>query len=66
MKDSDIMGTDGFKVQEYTIHILEPIYPDNTKSKNENVKMMMDKNYQLWKELYEKTYEKPLVYNSMR
>ena len=66
MKDSDIMGTDGFKVQEYTVHIMEPIYPDPLKSKNENVKEMMDKNYQLWKDLYEKTYEKPLVYGSMR
>ena len=66
MKDSEIMGTDGFKVQEYTVHIMEPIYPDPLKSKNENVKEMMDKNYQLWKELYEKTYEKPLVYGTMR
>ena len=66
MRDSDIMGTDGFKVQEYTIHILEPIYPDPLKSKNENINMMMDKNYALWKDLYEKTYEKPLVYGSMR
>ena len=66
MRDSDIMGTDGFKIQEYTIHILEPIYPDPLKSKTENVKEMMDKNYQLWKDLYEKTYEKPLVYGSVR
>ena len=66
MKDSEIMGTDGFKVQEYTVHIMEPIYPDPLKSKNENVKMMMDKNYNIWKEIYEKTYEKPLVYGTMR
>ena len=66
MKDSDIVGTDGFKVQEYTIHILEPIYPDPLKSKNENINMLMDKNYALWKDLYEKTYEKPLVYSSIR
>ena len=66
MRDSDIVGTDGFKVQEYTIHIMEPIYPDPLKSKNENINIMMDKNYTLWKNLYEKTYDKPLVYNSMR
>jgi 1-acyl-sn-glycerol-3-phosphate acyltransferase len=66
MRDSDIVGTDGFKVQEYTIHIMEPIYPDPLKSKNENINIMMDKNYTLWKNLYEKTYDKPLVYSSMR
>ena len=28
MKDSDFMGEDGFYVQEYTIHIAKPIYPN--------------------------------------
>ena len=31
MEDSDILGDDGFYVQEYTIHIAEPIYPDPQK-----------------------------------
>ena len=63
MQDSDVVAKDGFNVQEYTIHISEPIYPDPTKNKQENLKMMMDKNFQIWKNLYEKTYNKPLSYD---
>lgn len=62
MNDSDIIGGDGFPVQEYTVHILEPIYPDSKLSDKENIEMMRDKNYQMWKEVYEKTYGIPLEY----
>ena len=64
MKDSDIMGDDGFYVQEYTIHIGEPIYPDKSLSYREGVKDMLDKNYNLWKEIYERVYHMPLVYDT--
>ena len=66
MEDSEVIGKDGFKVQEYTIHISEPIYPDKQKSKQENIKMMMDKNFQIWKALYEKAYKTPLSYGSYK
>lgn len=62
MNDSDIIGGDGFPVQEYTINILEPIYPDGNLSKKENIEAMNKKNYALWKDVYEKTYGIPLVY----
>ncbi len=62
MTDSDVDDGEGFKVQEYTIHIGEPIYPDSEKSQRENVEEMMEKNYQVWKEIYEKFYGVPLVY----
>lgn len=62
MEDSDIMGDDGFYVQEYTIHIAEPIYPDPEKSRPENAEMMRRKNYEIWKQIYEKTYQVPLEY----
>lgn len=62
MEDSNILDNDGFYVQEYTVHFCEPIYPDPDLKKNENAKMMCSKNYQAWKEVYEKTYNKKLVY----
>ncbi|MDD6307601.1 MAG: glycosyltransferase, partial [Clostridiales bacterium] len=66
MEDSDILGDDGFYVQEYTIHVAEPIYPDSHKTKAENVEMMRDKNYEVWKQIYEETYGEKLVYTCDR
>ena len=64
MKDSHIMGDDGFFVQEYTIHISEPIYPDSSLSKNEKIRKMMDENSRVWKEIYENEYHIPLRYTT--
>ena len=64
MADSDIVGNDGFFVQEYTVHILEPIFPDSNLSVKKNAEQMKDKNYEMWKTLYEKVYGIPLVYKS--
>lgn len=63
MEDSDILGKDGFYVQEYTIHIGEPIYPDKNKSKAENAEEIRTKNYELWKKIYEESYKEELVYS---
>ena len=62
MEDSDILGEDGFFVQEYTIHIAPAIYPEENVSRSENVESMRRKNYEIWKEIYEKTYGEKLVY----
>ena len=62
MQDSDILGDDGFYIQEYTIHIAPAIYPDPNKSRAVNIEEMRQKNYEVWKEIYEKTYGEPLVY----
>jgi 1-acyl-sn-glycerol-3-phosphate acyltransferase len=62
MQDTDIMGEDGFPVQEYTIHVGEPIYPDTEKRVGQNTQEMMDKNYQIWKEIYETVYGIELKY----
>ena len=64
MKDSDIMGDDGFFVQEYTIHVGKPIYPDKNLAYPARVRDMMDKNYGLWKEIYEEEYQIPLSYTT--
>ena len=64
MEDSDILGDDGFYVQEYTIHIAEPIYPDPQKTQAENVDAMRRKNAVVWKQIYEEFYGIPLVYDT--
>ena len=64
MKDSHIMGEDGFYVQEYTIHISEPIYPDNSLGRNEKTQKMMDENFKVWKDIYEREYQIPLTYTT--
>lgn len=66
MEDSDILGDDGFYVQEYTIHVAEPIYPDERKSRGENIEAMRTKNYEVWKRIYEETYGEKLVYSCER
>ena len=64
MRDSDYMGQDGFYVQEYTIHIAEPIYPDPSLTYRVNVEHMMAKNAEVWKNIYETEYGMPLVYTT--
>lgn len=64
MEDSDVMGEDGFPVQAYTIHIGEPILPDSAKSVRVNTRDMLNRNYELWKEIYEETYRIPLAYTT--
>lgn len=63
MNDSDKIGGDGFPIQEYTLHFLPAIYPDETKTVKENMEIMKDKNYAMWKEVYEKVYKLPLTYS---
>lgn len=62
MRDSDIMGEDGYYIQEYTIHIGKPIYPDETLSHSKRVNKMMEENFEVWKEIYEREYQVPLAY----
>ena len=62
MKDSDIIGEDGFFVQEYTIHIAEPIYPNPEKKYGEKIEEIMAKNSEVWKNIYEEEYQMPLTY----
>lgn len=64
MKDSDVMGEDGFFVQEYTIHVSAPIYPEPGLPHRIQAEQMMYKNYEQWKEIYEKEYHIPLSYTT--
>ena len=64
MKDSDVRGEDGFYVQEYTIHVAPPIYPDPALKTRRQVTDMMLKNYQVWKGIYESEYHIALTYTT--
>lgn len=66
MEDSNIIGDDGFPVQEYTVNIEEPIYPDGQLSKKENINNMKEKNFEVWKDVYEEFYKIPLEYTTIK
>lgn len=65
MEDSDIIGEDGFPVQEYTVNIEKPIYPDDNLTEKENTEAMKEKNYEVWKNIYEDFYKMPLEYDTL-
>lgn len=65
MEDSDLIGDDGFPIQQYIINIEEPIYPDKSLSIKENTEMMKNKNYEVWKKVYEEFYKIPLEYTTI-
>jgi len=62
MEDSDHLDPDGFPVQEYIIHILPAILPDETLPRAEAIQKMKQENYDGWVKVYEEFYGKPLVY----
>lgn len=64
MQDSNIIGADGFPIQEYTLNIGEPVYPDEKLSENQNKEMMKEKNFEIWKKVYEDFYKIPLKYTT--
>ena len=65
MEDSDIIGEDGFPVQEYTVNIEKPIHPDENLTEKENTEAMKEKNYEVWKNVYEDFYKMPLEYDTL-
>lgn len=65
MEDSSIIQDDGFPVQKYTINIEKPIYPDKNLNKKQNINIMRDKNFEVWKNVYEDFYGIPLKYETI-
>ncbi len=63
MEDSEIIGEDGFPIQEYTVNIGKPIYPDEKLNERANTEIMRDKNFDIWKNIYEDFYKTPLEYD---
>ena len=64
MQDSDKIDGEGYPIQEYTVNISEPIYPDENLSSRENMEMMLNKNFEVWKQIYEDFYGIPLEYTT--
>ncbi len=63
MEDSkEFTDADGLPVQEYTIHIMKPIYPNKSLSTKDAVKDMRDRNFNMCKEVYERVYKTKLHY----
>ncbi|MBP3301423.1 MAG: 1-acyl-sn-glycerol-3-phosphate acyltransferase [Clostridia bacterium] len=65
MEDGDVLDGDGFFVQEYTLHILPAIYPDESLSYVQAKEDMKNKNYEAWVKVYEEFYQKPLKYGEV-
>ena len=66
MEDSDIIGEDGFPVQEYIVNISEPIYPDENLTEKQNTEKLLNQNFEIWKNIYENFYGIPLVYTTKK
>ena len=66
MEDSDVLGDDGFPIQEYTVNIAEPIYPNENLPEKENCTNLKNKNYEVWKNIYEDFYKIPLEYTTIQ
>ena len=66
MEDSTIIGEDGFAIQEYTVNIGKPIYPENVLTEKENTQIMKTKNFEYWQNIYENFYNVPLEYLTQR
>ncbi|MBP5466745.1 MAG: 1-acyl-sn-glycerol-3-phosphate acyltransferase [Clostridia bacterium] len=62
MEDSAKTGADGFKLQEYTVWFLPPLYPKEELSDKENAEYLKTENFGCWKKLYEEVYGVPLIY----
>ena len=60
MQDSSVIGEDGMPVQEYIINVEKPIYGDENLPEKERITQMKDKNYAVWKTIYEDFYKVPL------
>ncbi|MEG1804295.1 MAG: lysophospholipid acyltransferase family protein [Clostridia bacterium] len=53
----------GFPNQNYTIHVMPPIYPNSKLTERENVEDMLEQNFSLVKAKYEEVYKIPLAYD---
>ena len=61
-RNSGKFDKEGLEIKYFTLHILEPIYPKKTLTKTQNIEYLKNKNFELWKQVYEQTYEKKLKY----
>lgn len=60
--DETRLDKNGYPVQRHTLHILPPIYPDETLGDKVGAQVACDQAYALCKAKYEEVYQTPLVY----
>ncbi len=65
MKDSEVLDENGFPVQEYTIHVSEPIFPNKELRYRDRVDDLMMRNSDIWRGIYEHEYQTKLEYINM-
>lgn len=63
MRDTDKLDKDGYPIQAYTLHILDPIYPDPDLAPCQAALAMKQENERVWKKKYEEIYGKELKYD---
>ncbi len=63
-RNSGKFDKEGLEIKYFTLHILQPIYPKKNLTKKQNIEYLKNKNYEMWKNVYEQTYEKKLKYAS--
>lgn len=66
MKESDMIGDDGFPIMKYFVNIEKAIIPKKELEYKENVTAMKEKNFEVWKSMYEKFYKIPLEYTTIK
>jgi lipopolysaccharide biosynthesis glycosyltransferase len=64
LRDTDKLDEDGLPIQAYKFHILPAIYPNLTKNVLDQAEEMRTKNEEVWKDVYENVYQKPLKYSN--
>ena len=60
--DETRLDENGYPVQRHTLHILPPIYPDETLGDKAGARAACDQAYALCKAKYEEVYQRPLIY----
>ena len=64
MTDDTRLDESGYPIQRYTVHILPPIYPDETLGEKVGAEKMKDEAYALCKAKYEEIYGVPVTYGT--
>lgn len=57
MRDSDVLGADGFPLQKHTVRILPPIYPNLTLSPKEGADKMREQAFAAYVDAYRNCYK---------
>lgn len=52
----------GYPLQQYTVHVLPPVYPDAALGERGGAEKMKEQAYALYKEKYEQVYGEPLTF----